>query len=788
MDKIKSFLINYYTKDTEIDIALFKILGTGGIILSLVSGMQSILVDISVLGGLIDFAAALAGVFLLWFVEKTGKYVYGYIITDLAVFMGLFAILFFEMGGMEGSMTFFFTFGIVFVFLMFRGVLLVIMETLQVAFYTFLCIYSIRHPESVTPFESMETRYIDQISGILLAGLAIGLIFMVYIAQYRKQQRLAEQASLAKSRFLAGMSHEIRTPINMMMGMNEMIIRESDNDTIKEYAANAQDAGRQLLFVVNQVLQYSKAEVGKDELICAEYDFFKLIGSLKEFFEKEAEKKGLKFDADIDTTIVPVMVGDMHKIAQILTNLMTNAIKYTNSGSVALSVKNLGESNGKLSIRFEVKDTGIGIEEKDFKRIFESFERTDMEKNSNVDGTGLGLAIAQDLAKLMDSKIDVESEYGKGSTFGLTLSQAIGSGKGVDEQKKKKDSFVAPEARILAVDDNVMNLNVLKSLLKKTMIRVSTASSAKECYELCENEGFDLILLDLMMPEIDGITALKHLRNMDTCRNTPIVVLTADVISGTREKLIAEGFDGYLSKPIDWSELEECLMNRLPSDLVTRTHESINDLISAEEEVAFAEILAEHDIDLSEGLHYLGGDIVQYAKVASYFASGSDAALEKLDRCMAEKDLKGVTYILHSLKGTARNVGSVELHYMAKRMEKRCRDNDSDYIVSSMPLLKFEWNRVKEGLLEFLETMRPVMDRLEAAGRSNSAESGQATLEAILEAAANCRQTPALKLIDSYLETCENNNVAAVLKQASEKIADIDFDEAEEIIKGLIGE
>lgn len=784
MEKIKQFLTNYYTKDKEIDIALFKILGTAGIMVSLVAGTQSILSGVSVIGGLIDYVAVVASIILLWFVDKTGNYVLGYILTDLLVFMGLFAMLFFEMGGMEGSMMYFFVFGIVFVFLMFRGKLLIIMEILQVAFYTFLCVYAIRHPDSVTPFASDTDRFIDQLSGLLLSGVAIGLIFLVYIAQYRKQQELAEEANLAKSRFLAGMSHEIRTPINMMLGMNEMIIREAENASIKEYATDAEEAGKQLLFMVNQVLQYSKLEVGKDELVLADYSFTKMITGLKTFFEKEASKKNLDFLLCVDEEIACVLKGDVRKISQILTNLLTNAIKYTNEGSVTLIVKNLGRTKEIQKLGFRVQDTGIGIEDKDIKRIFESFERTDLLKNRNVEGTGLGLAIAGNLARLMNSEIQVTSEYGKGSTFGFEIVQKIGTETG-DLEEETQESFVAPEAKILVVDDNIMNLNVVKSLLKKTMLQVETAGSAKECYEKCKKECFDLIFMDLMMPEIDGLEAMKHLQTMEKCKDVPIVVLTADVTSGTRERLLSEGFDGYLSKPIDWKELEECLMSKLPEELVVKTRETVKEILTEEEERTLINILKHYDMELSEGLHYMGGDVLQYAKVAEYFVTNADAGMERFKACMEEGNFQDAIYLLHSLKGNARNVGSVELHYLSKRLEKRCREDDKEYVLSGAELLLFEWQRVKDGLVEFLSAFKPIRMRLEEHLERTS-DASQATLQNILEAIENYRQIPAVELIDQYLADCDDEKTTDALRMAKEKIAQIDFDEAEGIVQKIL--
>lgn len=787
------YLVHYYTKDTEMDITLFKILGTAGILVSIASGMQSIVTGISLVGGLIDFLAAFASVLLMWFVDKTGKYVIGYIITSVGIFMILFSVLFFEMGGMEGSMTYFFAFGIVFVFLMYSGKLLVIMEILQVAVYTFVCVYSMLHPESVTQLATEQDQFLDRLVGILFSGAGIGLIFMAYIAQYRKQKRIADEANLAKSRFLANMSHEIRTPINMMMGMNEMILRESENDTVKSYAVNAEDAGRQLISVVNQILQYSKLEVGKDELVTAPYDFERMISGIQEYFGKEAEAKNLSFEANVDEDIENVLVGDMRKISQILTNLLSNAIKYTQEGSITLNARNLGHEGNAQKILFEVKDTGIGIKESELKKIFESFERSDLLHNQNIEGTGLGLAIAQSLANMMGSKVSVESVYGEGSTFSMELIQTVGRQEMVLQSTGGKETFVAPEARILAVDDNEMNLNVLKSLLKKTMMNIHTASGAEECYDKCAKTQYDLIFMDLMMPDIDGIEALKHLRTFNNYNNVPIVALTADVSNETEERLLSEGFDGYITKPVDWRSLEDCLMKKLPSDLVIRTNEAVGNEIDSAEIERMAVLLKPYDVELSEGLHYMGGDIVQYVKVVEYFITNSKASITELTECIKNNTFDKATYIFHSLKGNARNVGSIELHYLSKRLEKRCRDNDFEYVRVSEELFILEWNRVIEGLKKFLEAFKPIMEQLEkqAENENGKQDSGKELnfedkMKALLEAIENCRQIPATSLISDILQSCDDTHTREQLNIAGDLISKIEFEEAAEIIRGLL--
>ncbi len=785
MKKIWNKFFHYIKKDSEIDIKLFKILGIAGILVSVISGVQSIVTGVSLTGGLIDFFAAFLSVLLLWFVDKTGKYVIGYIITDVVVFMGLFTLLFFEMGGLNGSMSYFFAFGLVFSFLMFKGKLLIIMEALKVLLYVGVCYFSYIHPEFVTELNSEKDMFVDHVAGILISGVGIGLIFLAYIAEYKKQKELAEEANKAKSQFLANMSHEIRTPINMMMGMNEMIMRDAESDTVKEYATNAEAAGKQLLFEVNQVLQFTKLDAGKEDLINEPYDFMKMISNINAYFEKEATNKNIDFLMKTQGDIPNVLIGDARKLSQILMNLLSNGVKYTREGNVTFTIRNEGIEDGKAKLYFEITDTGAGIEESKLKDIFLSFERADLAKNRNIEGTGLGLAIAYDTARMFDTEIKVESEYGKGSKFYLTVTQTVGDTSDLPNENPNMGSFLAPEAKILVVDDNKMNLSVVKSLLKKTMVRVLTADSAVESYEIFAKEKPHVVLMDYMMPDIDGIEALKHIREMKDGGEVPIVVLTADVSPGKKEMFLSEGFDGYLTKPVDWRELEHCIMMRLPKKLVTEVKENAIEKYSREQINLFEKLLNEYDIDLSEGMRFVGGDLGQYARIARYFTGNTESGMGELKDYLEEGNLEILTQKFHSLKGNARNVGAVELYYLSKRLEKRCRQHDVDYVRTSGPLAEFEWKRVKDGIDEFLVRFEKIEKTEDKEASEENDFIKEDAIDEVLSYIESNSQAPAVRLLEELIKIETDEGILEKLKLAKSKIGQIEFEEAEEIIKGL---
>ncbi len=788
--KLKKFIIDFYIKEKELDIRLFKLLGTAGILVSLTGAFQDAFTSPDLTGSIINILAALASVCLMWFVHRSRKYLIGYLLTSVSVFMVLFAWLFLETGAMNGSIPYFFAFGLIFTLLMYKGKLMYIMEIVQIAFYTTVCIFSYGHPEFVTPFESAEKQFYDQLAGILLSAVGIGAIFLMYIHEYRKQQKIAEESSKAKSVLLANISHEIRTPINMLLGMNEMILRESENTQIIEYAQNVDDAGRHLLFMVNQFLDLSRIDMGKEVLFEENFNLFKLTDSLGAFFGKEAEKKAVEFVMDIDRKMPAYLNGDVRKLTQILSNLLSNAVKYTSKGTIVFSAQEIGKLGGtedddRVMVHFEVSDTGNGIAPEDQEKIFKSFERADIIRNRSIEGTGLGLAISNKLAQLMGTEIKLKSTYGMGSLFWVDICF-----KPFDENESDtgdENSFIAPEARVLAVDDNKMNLVVAKSLLKRTLVTVDTAGSAGECYEKYLETDYDIVLMDYMMPEIDGIEAMEHLRQLDEKRGrrTPIIVLTADATPEKKELFMSKGFDDYLLKPVDSELLEKMLMKHLPQRLVTPVGGDDVMEIPAETRASFAALLKRYDISFELGLKHLSGDISQFARIARFFIENTAESIEKLKKRVESGDSENAAILVHSIKGNAGNVGGEDLYYSARRLERRAKDNDREYVDCALPLFIMKWKRVVAGLEAFLEEFEKLGPNLTDDEDDDADEqpmSRSEVQEALLEAIRLGNQTPALDLID---ELAAMDGESETLDRISEYIKNIEFEKAEELIRTL---
>lgn len=521
----------------------------------------------------------------------------------------------------------------------------------------------------------------------------------------------AEKANQAKSAFLANMSHEIRTPINVVLGMNEMILRESTQESVLEYASNVESSGKFLLSLINDILDISKIEAGKMELICADYSLRELLSDVMQMAFSRVGEKDIRLEMQVSPDIPEQLCGDSMKIRQVLTNIMTNAIKYTeDGGTVTLIVS--GEQIDGLHIRLTmgVRDTGKGIRKEDLSKLFDSFQRVDEKSNQAIEGTGLGLSISQSYIRMMDGEFKVESEYGKGSYFYFIIPQQVrgnavigdfGLNGGTDSgigRMVYRQQFTAPDARILVVDDNEMNCAVVKGLLKKTQVQMDFANSGKMCLEKTAENPYDVILLDHMMPGMDGIETLEQLRKRQPGYGAKVIALTANAISGMKEIYLEKGFDDYLTKPIDGVTLEKTLMEYLPAEKVCRNGEAYADVQKGAENMgrnAEEQDAAEsgngfspgelqewktafQELDVLLGLEYSMGDKAFYLEMLQMYAEQNKQP--DLERFLAEEDWENYRITVHALKSTSLNIGLVRLSEEARQLEYAAQRKDYEYI------------------------------------------------------------------------------------------------------------
>lgn len=390
----------------------------------------------------------------------------------------------------------------------------------------------------------------------------------------------AEKANRAKSMFLTNMSHEIRTPLNAIIGMDELILRESESEEIRGYAVDIREAGRTLLSIINDILDMSKIESGKIELSTEKYEMSSLLYNVYTMISMKAEEKGLTFRMDIDESLPNQLFGDEIRLKQCMLNLLTNAVKYTKRGTVAVNVTWKNHDLDTILLQISVSDTGIGIKKTDLEKIYDSFERLDIQKNKGVEGTGLGLNITRALVRAMGGQLEVESVYGEGITFRFAIPQKmlsevpVGKLVPVHQSAKKPPAsayqFYAPDARILVVDDNAVNISVVRGILKKSGVQADKALSGAECLDKVSKNHYDIILMDHMMPGMDGIETFKKIKQLKNIKtDIPCIALTANAVSGSREQYLAAGFTDYLAKPVDIDELYRMLKEYLPKELIS---------------------------------------------------------------------------------------------------------------------------------------------------------------------------------------------------------------------------
>lgn len=537
--------------------------------------------------GLVSLFAAvlLAAVFMFILVRKNKIGVAKVVLTIMLVVI-LRPIAFFSRGGINNGTMIIMLLGSYYLVLVLDGVFRVVMVLLDTSILVACGILAYKKPILMSSF-SRENNYINSYVQYIIAIIVLTVLITFWTKILQKEAKTAKEKSIeleemnkAQSRFFASMSHEIRTPINTVLGLNEIILRQEDaSEEIRKDARNIQGAGRMLLALINDILDFSKIEAGKMDIVPVNYNMSSLLSEIVNMIWLKADEKGLKFNVDIDPEVPQTLFGDEVRIKQILINLLNNAIKYTKEGSVTLHMECEFPDTGEALLLIQVSDTGMGIKPEALPHLFDTFQRVDEEKNRHIEGTGLGLSIVKQLVELMDGKINVNSVYSQGSTFSVTLKQGVSSDERIGDinitgaggtAEKFEHSFHAPDARILIVDDNEMNLQVERKLLEGTDMTIDVALSGQEALKQTLAAKYDVIFMDHLMPEMDGIECYERIRTQKGGMNlnAPIIVLTANAGGENIELYNNTGFDGYLVKPVSGIQLEDMLLTHLPMDKV----------------------------------------------------------------------------------------------------------------------------------------------------------------------------------------------------------------------------
>lgn len=583
-----------------------------------------------------------------------------------------------------------------------------------------------------------------------------------------------ENANKAQTTFISSMSHEIRTPINAVLGMDEMIIRESTDDVIKNYAYDIKNAGKSLLGIVNDILDFTKIEAGKMDIIEEEYSLSSMINDLVNMTKVRLQNKELEFLIDVNPDIPHLLYGDEIRIKQIILNLLTNAVKYTQEGSVQFKVDYARVDEDNIDLFVSVKDTGIGMKPEEMEKLFVPFERLDEKKNRTIEGTGLGMSIVTGLLSQMGSTIEVESEYGVGSTFSFHLRQKVLNWKCIGpftEQTKielhqNEDNgpvFIAYKARILVVDDTIVNLTVVKGLLKHNRMQIDTATSGRECLAMLQKQAYHMVLLDHRMPEMDGIETIHRIRQLENeNRDITVIALTANAVSGAKEYYLQEGFQDYLTKPVNGKKMEHMLLKYLPEDV-----------IDTEEDLAVM-------VDEETGIQNCGTKEI-YLQTVTDVTQNAEKISSEIQELLSKEDIENYTIKVHALKSTARLLGALKLSEEAAFLEACGDKEDKETIKEKTPVLLKHFGTVTDNLkkryqIEADEQDKPLIEQKELSEALRAMQEFNAAFD--------------FDQVDNILNTLTQyqvpSNAGKMLEQLKSAVYDINQQEIEQLITSYL--
>ena len=640
-------------------------------------------------------------------------------------------------------------------------------------------------------YESHSKHIIDENGKI--QGCVILILDMTdikaYINEIKRVRQQAEKASIAKSEFLANMSHEIRTPMNAIIGLNDIIMEECGDTEIYAHAKDVQSAAKNLLAIINDILDLSKVEAGKMELVYVDYYIKVLVDEIVGMMDMAASQRGLILKYECDETIPCQYGGDDGRIKQILINILNNAIKFTKKGYVRVYITGkTGKNKDEELLIFHVEDTGCGIREEDLEKIFEDFRQVDSKRNRSAEGTGLGLAIVKHLVELMEGTIEVESTYGKGTTVTITLPQKIVDKRPVSQmpkvpqtEQKIIDTFTAPGVKVLIVDDNVINRKVARGFLKNYAFDLTEAESGPEAIELVREVRYDIIFMDHMMPGMDGIEAAEIIRR-DCGENgtAPVMIaLTANAMEGMREHFLECGFEDFISKPLDRKELNQLLLRWIP--------EKYRQMEDREEEAKpiDPQAIQIDGVDMNAAIQFYSGDEDGFIELLELYCMDGKRKTGLLCE-LVESDILRYQIEVHGLKSASANIGAVEVSEMARAQENAAAQGDREFISEKFPLLLAEYETLLENIEQFLKWRRQEKGRKEKLPCLTIPELREQTAAALEDLkhfrSQQCAERVELMLLHEMSDETEES-----LLQIQGQLRLYEDDNAEELLEQLLG-
>ena len=626
------------------------------------------------------------------------------------------------------------------------------------------------------------------------------------------KRKEAKSAGKAKTDFLANMSHEIRTPMNAICGMSDLLLQTKLTDEQLDYVSTIKLSSDNLLSIINDILDFSKIEAGKMELVPQSYNLLSPLYSLQNTIDVRIGERPLDFKISIKRDMPTQLYGDEVRVQQVILNLLTNAVKYSNQGHIELIVDYEKLENDEIMLKATVKDQGIGIKKEDMPKLFEAFSQVDMERNHRIEGTGIGLTITERLVRSMGGSITLESEYGVGTTFYVSMRQKVEDFnsvidtestddfvvishsnilKGFVSGKKKIAKFIAPDAKVLVVDDNEANLKVAKGLMGQYKLTVRTCTSGKAALDILETDkSFDILFIDHMMPEMDGVELTKILRssNDDYLKYVPIIALTANAIKGVSEMFLANGFTEYLSKPIDTERLGEVLNKWIPENKkkeAMEEEESVadkNQAVDENEENLLNMLRQIENVDYDKAMTLCGKSEDILLSVIEVYVKSYSQIKERIDSTYAKEDLKNYAIEVHGVKSSSRSIGNDVLGEMAYRLEIEAKDGNIAYVKENHSefVMKYE---------QFVGKLKEIVDKLKT---EEKIEKVKFSKEEILSMINECIslydefETTKAEEVLKKLQCAEcDENIMNLINDAIDSAELFDFDEVTKILTNI---